>query len=56
VAVLLSLQGLSVVQIAVPLECHPATVRRWISRFTIEGSAGLADRPGADGHQRAGDG
>jgi len=27
------------------LDCHPATVRRWISRFNGEGISGLADRP-----------
>jgi transposase len=45
VMVLLSLHGLSPAQIAVLLECHPATVRRWIGRFNEEGIAGLADRP-----------
>jgi transposase-like protein len=45
VMVLLSLQGLAAAQIAVLLDCHPATVRRWISRFNDEGLAGLADRP-----------
>ena len=45
VMVLLSLQGLPAAQIAVLLECHPATVRRWIGRFNTEGMAGLADRP-----------
>ena len=45
VMVLLSLHGLSAAQIAGLLECHPATVRRWISRFSAEGVAGLADRP-----------
>jgi transposase len=45
VMVLLSLQGLPAAQIAGLLECHPATVRRWISRFNTEGLAGLADRP-----------
>ena len=43
--VLLSLQGLPAAQIAGLLECHPATVRRWIGRFNAEGLAGLADRP-----------
>ena len=43
--VLLSLQGLPAAQIAALLECHPATVRRWIGRFNTEGMAGLADRP-----------
>jgi transposase len=45
VMVLLSLHGLPPVQIAALLECHPATVRRWIGRFNAEGLAGLADRP-----------
>ena len=47
VMVLLSLRGLPAAQIAVLLDCHPATVRRWISRFNNEGMAGLADRPRA---------
>jgi DNA-directed RNA polymerase specialized sigma24 family protein len=42
VMVLLSLQGLPAAQIAGLLECHPATVRRWISRFNSGGMAGLA--------------
>jgi len=45
VMVLLSLHELSAAQIAVLLDCHPATVRRWIGRFNAEGLAGLADRP-----------
>ena len=45
VMVLLSLHGLPPSQIAELLDCHPATVRRWISRFNDEGLAGLADRP-----------
>jgi transposase len=45
VMVLLSLHGLSPAQIAGLLDCHPATVRRWIGRFSTEGLAGLADRP-----------
>ena len=43
--VLLSRQGLSAAQIAVLLECHPATVRRWIGRFNSKGAAGLAGLP-----------
>jgi Winged helix-turn helix len=43
--VLLSRQGLSAAQIAVLLECHPATVRRWIGRFNSEGRR--AGRPAA---------
>ncbi len=45
VMVLLSLHGLPPAKIAELLDCHPATVRRWISRFNSEGLAGLADRP-----------
>jgi transposase len=45
VMVLLSLHGLSAAQIAGLLDCHPATVRRWLGRFNTEGLAGLADRP-----------
>jgi DDE superfamily endonuclease/Winged helix-turn helix len=45
VMVLLSAHGLAPAQIAELLDCHPATVRRWISRFNAEGAAGLADRP-----------
>src|SRR5581483_4068529 len=44
--VLLSVHGLAPSQIAELLDCHPATVRRWISRFNDEGLAGLADRSG----------
>ena len=40
--VLLSLHELRAPQITELLECHPATVRRWITRFNGEG---LADRP-----------
>jgi hypothetical protein len=43
--ILLSLHGLPPAQIAELLYCHPATVRRWIARFSDEGLAGLADRP-----------
>jgi transposase len=45
VMVLLSLHGLSPAQIAGLLDCHPATVRRWLGRFNAGGLAGLADRP-----------
>jgi transposase len=45
VMVLLSVQGLPPAQIAALLDCHPATVRRWIARFNTDGLAGLADRP-----------
>ena len=45
VMVLLSLHGLPAAQIAALLDCHPVTVRRWISRLNAEGMAGLADRP-----------
>jgi transposase len=43
--VVLSLHGLPPSQIAELLDCHPATVRRWISRFNADGLAALADRP-----------
>ena len=43
--VLLSQHVLPPSQIAELLDCHPATVRRWISRFNDEGMARLADRP-----------
>jgi DNA-directed RNA polymerase specialized sigma24 family protein len=43
--VLLSLHGLASAQIAELLDCHPATVRRWIIRLNDKGPAGLADRP-----------
>jgi len=43
--VLLSAHGLPPSQIAALLDCHPATVRRWIARFNSDGAAGLADRP-----------
>ena len=44
VMVLLSLRGLPPAQIAGLLDCHPATVRRWIARFNAEGGSG-AGRP-----------
>ena len=46
VMVLLSLHGLAAPQIAELLDCHPSTVRRWISRFNDEGAAGIAGRDG----------
>jgi transposase len=55
VMVLLSLHGLPPSQIAELLDCHPATVRRWIARFSSEGLAGLADRP-RSGRPRIGGG
>ena len=45
VMILLSSHGLAPGQVAELLDCHPATVRRWIGRFNDEGQAGLADRP-----------
>ena len=58
VMVLLSPHGLPPAQIAALLDCHPATVRRWISRFNAEGRgraggpaavrAASAGRPAAD--------
>jgi len=52
--VLLSRQGLSAAQIAVLLECHPATVRRWIGRFNSEGAAGWPACRGAGGRWAGG--
>ena len=46
VMVLLSLHGSPPARIAELLDCHPATVRRWITRFNDEGLAG-AGRPAA---------
>lgn len=45
VMVLLSAHGLSAVEVAGLLECHPATVRRWVNRFNAGGVAALADQP-----------
>jgi transposase len=45
VMVLLSAAGLTADEIGDLPGCHPATVRRWIHRYTAEGVAGLADRP-----------
>ena len=53
VMVQLSLQGLSAAQIAVLLECHPATVRRWIGRFNDEGWPGWRTGRDAGGPGRA---
>ena len=50
----LSLRGLPPSQIAKLLDCHPAIVRRQISRFSWEGSAGLADRPRSGGPRLGG--
>jgi Winged helix-turn helix len=54
VMVLLSLHGLPAAEIAALLECHPATVRRWVGRFSSEGVAGLADRPRSGRPRRGG--
>ena len=56
VMVLLSLHGLPPAQIAALLDCHPATVRRWISRFNREGWPGWPTGPGAGGPGWAGSG
>jgi len=45
VMVLLSRHELLPTQIATLLDCHPSTVRRRISRFNAEGTAGLAGQP-----------
>jgi DNA-directed RNA polymerase specialized sigma24 family protein len=46
VMVLLSLHGLPPAQIAGLLDCHPATVRRWISRLTAKDWPGWPTVPG----------
>ena len=53
VMVLLAAHGLPPAQIAELLGCHPATVRRWISRFNDERQARLAG-PVAGGQRWAG--
>jgi hypothetical protein len=62
VMVLLPLHGLTPAQIARLLDCHPATVRRWISQFNSEGLAGVGRRSacarctGGSGWWRSGSG
>ena len=56
VMVLLSLHGLAPAQIAELLDCHPATVRRWIGRFSSEGWQGWPTGRGAGGPGWAGAG
>src|SRR5258707_11835625 len=43
--VLLSAAGMSPAQIADLLDYHPATVRRWLHRYRVDGIPGLPDRP-----------
>jgi transposase len=45
IMVLLSTAGMSPAQIADLLDYHPATVRRWLHRYTIDGIPGLPDKP-----------
>lgn len=52
VMVLLCLHGLPPAQIAALLDYHPATVRRWITRYNHEGLSGLADSS-RTGHPRS---
>jgi hypothetical protein len=54
--VLLSLHGLAPAQIAELLDCHPATVRRWIIGSTTKGRPGWPTGPGPDGPGWAGAG
>ena len=54
VMVLLSLHGLPPAQIAALPDCHPATVRPWISRSNREGLAGPAAGRGPGGPGRGG--
>jgi hypothetical protein len=49
VMILLWLHALPPAQIAALLDCHPATVRRWIIRVNIEGYWGWPTGPGAGG-------
>jgi len=56
VMVLLSAHGLPAGQIAALLDCHPATVRRWISRFNREGMADWRTGRGPGGPGWAGSG
>lgn len=56
VMILLSLHGLPAAQIAALLDCHPATVRRWISRSTPTAWPGWPTGPGAGGRRWAGGG
>src|SRR5512133_1573102 len=45
IMVVLSAAGMPPAEIADLLDYHPATVRRWLHRFAIDGVAGLPDRP-----------
>jgi hypothetical protein len=43
--VVLSAAGMPPAEIAALLDYHPATVRRWLHRFALDGIGGLPDRP-----------
>ena len=45
IMVVLSAAGMPAAEIAALLDYHPATVRRWLHRFSVAGIAGLPDRP-----------
>jgi transposase len=45
IMVVLSAAGMSPAEIADLLDYNPATVRRWLHRFTTDGIGGLPDRP-----------
>lgn len=45
--ILASWRGQRTTAIADSLSCHPQTVRKHITRFNLQGLAGLGDRPGA---------
>jgi transposase len=47
IMVVLSTAGMPPAQIADLLDYHPATVRRWLHRYRVDGIAGLPDRPRA---------
>ena len=56
VMVLLSAHGLPPAQIAALLDCHPATVRRWISGSALRGWPGWPTGRGPGGPGWAGGG
>jgi len=45
IMVVLSAAGMPAAEIAALLDYHPATVRRWLHRYRVDGVGGLPDRP-----------
>jgi hypothetical protein len=45
IMVVLSAAGMSPAEIADLLDYQPATVRRWLHRYSVDGIGGLPDRP-----------